>query len=220
MHAPSTAIHVKPLLRGVLHQYGFFLSLLTGFFLVHSTQSARGTLAALVYSLSLSALLGVSALYHRVQWRPRQPLWMRRLDHSMIFVLIAGSYTPFCLSGSVGPHSSQFLLVVWSVAAAGVCLKLVWPKGPRWVTSGTYVAMGWLGVVTFPALVSAVGWTGTGLLVLGGLFYTVGAVIYALKRPNPFPGVFGSHELFHALVLAGAASHYLAIAIYVLPIPQ
>ena len=208
----------KPRLRGVSHQWAFFVSLATGLVLILLAPNGDARLAAGIYSLSVCALFGTSAVYHRVNWRSLSARrWMRRLDHSMIFVLIAGTYTPFAVLALDGKIATAILIVVWSGALAGVVLQLVWVDAPRALSAVVYIAMGWVAVVAFPQMVDKVGITGTALVAAGGLLYTVGALIYATKRPNPAPTVFGYHEVFHALVIAAAALHYAVVALIVLP---
>jgi hemolysin III len=209
---------VKPKLRGVSHEWAFFLSLVFGAALIVWADSPRATLAVTIYAVSLSALLGTSALYHRVNWsRPRARLWMRRLDHSMIFFLIAGTYTPFALLVLHGALASAILLVVWIGAIAGAVVEMVWIDHPKWVAALIYLALGWVAVAAFPELWSAMGVAGTMLVAAGGLLYTAGAVVYATQRPNPSPAVFGYHEVFHLLVIAAAAAHFSAVAFFALP---
>jgi hemolysin III len=171
----------------------------------------------MVYALSLSALFGVSALYHEVTWSVPVRRWMRRLDHSMIFLLIAGTYTPFGMLVLQGPLARVVLAVVWGGAILGMVLNLVWIDAPKWFSAIVYISLGWVAVASFPELLSELGATGTGLLVLGGVLYLAGAVVYALRRPDPAPEVFGYHEVFHALVIAAAVAHYAVVAFYVLP---
>ncbi|CAA9474928.1 MAG: FIG01964566: Predicted membrane protein, hemolysin III homolog [uncultured Solirubrobacteraceae bacterium] len=217
MVAPSARpALVKPRMRGVLHQWAFFVSLILGLVLVLAANGGRETFAASVYAGSVAALLGTSALYHRVNWsRTAARLWMRRLDHAMIFVLIAGTYTPFGLLVLEGTLATAILIAVWSGAVAGIVLQLVWVQAPKWVSALVYVALGWVAVLTFPGLIDGIGVFGTLLVAAGGLLYTVGAVVYALGRPDPAPTVFGYHEIFHALVIVAAALQYAAIAFYV-----
>ena len=207
---------VKPKLRGVVHEYSFPVSLVAGGLLVYLASSGRIALA--VYALSLSALLGTSALYHRVNWRrPSARLWMRRLDHSMIFMLIAGTVTPFALLVVGGALGTALLIAVWAGAAAGIAVELVWTSSPKWVSVVVYLAVGWIGAMAFPSIVANAGLGAGALIAAGGILYTVGAVIYALQRPDPRPSVFGYHEIFHVLVVAAAAAHFAAIAIYAGP---
>jgi hemolysin III len=208
---------VKPRLRGVSHEYAFFVSILTGIALVAAASDARARLAAAVYAVAVTALLGTSALYHRVTWRPRARRWMRRLDHSMIFVLIAGTYTPVCLLALHGSLAHTVLIVVWAGALGGVVFKLLWIDAPKWLFALVYVALGWVSAAVFGELPAAVGWLGVAGLAGGGLLYTLGAVVYASERPNPWPRTFGYHEVFHAFVLAAAALHYAVIYFAVLP---
>jgi hemolysin III len=171
----------------------------------------------MVYALSLSALFGVSALYHEVTWSVPVRRWMRRLDHAMIFLLIAGTYTPLSLLVLSGTLGVVVLVVVWSGALLGMALNMVWIDAPKWFSATVYILLGWVAVVALPQLVSLLGTTATILLVLGGVLYSAGAAVYALKRPNPVPAVFGYHEVFHALVIAAAMTHYVVVAFYVLP---
>ena len=206
---------LKPRFRGVMHQYAFFVAVVLGAALVIAADGTRERIAAGVYALGLAGLLGTSALYHRLTWAPRARMWMRRLDHSMIFVLIASTVTPIGLLALEDPLRTVLLAVVWGGALAGVGLCLLWPTAPKWVSSATYLAVGWTGVVAMPELASYA-WSALALLAAGGVLYTVGAVVYALGRPDPAPKVFGYHEIFHALVVAAAALHFAAVGIVVL----
>jgi hemolysin III len=208
---------IKPRLRGVSHQYAFFVSLACGVGLILAASDGRARIAAAIYAVAVSALLGTSALYHRVTWRPGPRRWMRRLDHSMIFVLIAGTYTPVALLALSGPLAKAILIAVWAGAAAGVAFKLVWFDAPKWMFAAVYVALGWVSVAVFGELPATIGWLGLAGLAAGGLLYTLGAVVYATERPNPNPRVFGYHEVFHALVIAAAGLHYAVIAFLVVP---
>lgn len=221
MQAVTTAIAgampVKPRLRGVLHQYAFFVSLACGVGLILAASDGRARLAAGIYAVAVSALLGTSALYHRVTWRPRARRWMRRLDHSMIFVLIAGTYTPVALLALKGALANTILIVLWIGAIGGVAFKLAWIDAPKWLLALVYVILGLVTATVFGELPARIGWLGAAGLAAGGLLYVIGAVIYASERPNPWPKVFGYHEVFHTLVLAAAALHYAVIAFAVLP---
>jgi hemolysin III len=214
----STAPLAKPRLRGVSHQWGFVVSLAAGAALIAFAPHGRATTAAAIYASAVSALLGTSTLYHRVDWRPAARRWVRRLDRSMIYVLIAASYTPFALLALHGALASVVLAVVWSGAGGGVALQLLWPEHPKWVAVLVSITLGWVAVITLTQLPQTIGWWAIGALALSGVLYTAGAVIYARERPNPAPGVFGYHELFHALVLAAAAIHYAVVAFVVLPL--
>jgi hemolysin III len=214
---PNVAQAVKPRLRGVLHQWAFFVSLVAGAALVLIAPAGRATFATAVYALTVAGLFGVSAIYHRVNWvSVTARRWMRRLDHSMIFLLIAGTYTPFALLVLHGTLATAILIAVWGGALAGIVLNLVWIDAPKWLTAVVYVALGWVAVAAFPAMFDDLGVTPTMLVALGGVLYTLGAVVYATHRPDPAPAVFGYHEIFHALVIAAAAVQYSVVAIYVI----
>jgi len=208
----------KPRLRGVSHQWGFIVSLACGAALIALAPSGRAVVAAAIYAAAVSALLGTSTLYHRIDWRPAARRWMRRLDRSMIYVLIAASYTPFALLALHGALATVVLLLVWAGACGGVLLQLVWPDHPKWVAVVVSVTLGWVVVITLTQLPGTIGWGAIGALAVSGALYTTGAVVYARERPNPWPGVFGYHEVFHALVLAAAAIHYAVVAFVVLPL--
>jgi hemolysin III len=208
----------KPRLRGVSHKWAFYVSLVLGAALVITAPSGRAMAAAAVYASCVAILFGTSAVYHRIDWRSTSARrWMRRLDHSAIFLLIAGSYTPFALLALDGVLADVILVVVWAGAVGGIVLKLVWIDAPKWLVALIYVALGWVAVAATPELVAEIGLTGAGMVGLGGLLYTAGAVIYARRRPDPVPAVFGYHELFHLLVIVAAGLQYAVIAFWVLP---
>ncbi len=203
-------------MRGVLHQWAFPVSLVAGAGLVIEAGAARARIATLIYALSVAALLGTSALYHRVDWRTLTARrWMRRLDHTMIFVLIAGTYTPFALLILHGTQGIVILVAVWSAALAGAVFKLLWIDAPGWSVAASYIVVGWVAVIAVPELTARLGIAPVGVLALGGLLYSVGAVVHARKRPNPVPAVFGYHEVFHLLVLIAAALQYAVVAVWV-----
>jgi hemolysin III len=209
---------VKPRLRGVSHEWAFFVSLFFGAALILLAPTPRATLAAAIYAVSLSALFGTSALYHRVNWqRPDVRRWMRRLDHSMIFFLIAGTYTPFALLALHGTLATAILVVVWTGAIAGAIVEMIWIEHPKWVSVLIYMSLSWVAVVCFPSLWTSLGAGGAVLLIAGGALYTVGAVVYATQRPDPNPAIFGYHEVFHLFVIAAALAHFTAIAFFALP---
>jgi hemolysin III len=208
---------VKPRLRGVVHQWSFFVALGAGAVLVVLAPDGRATAVAAVYAAALAGLLGTSALYHRVTWRPGVRAWMRRLDHSMIFVLIAGTYTPFAALVLTGSTQVVVLAGVWAGAAAGVVFSLVWIRAPNWLAAIAYVSLGWFACVAAPQLVDRAGIAAMVLIAGGGVAYTAGAVVYALQRPDPRPAVFGYHEVFHVLVVAAAIIHFVAVAAFALP---
>ena len=207
----------RPRLRGVFHQYAFFAALVAGVVLVVVADTWRERLAMWIYGGALASMFGVSALYHRVTWRSASVRkWMRRLDHSTILLLIAGTYTPFALLAFDGTLADVILIVVWSGAAAGLVLNLLWVDAPTWLTALVFITLGWVGAVAVPELLEF-GLAPALLVFAGGALYTVGALAYAFKRPNPRPLSFGYHEIFHLLVVGAAITHFVAIAGYVLP---
>jgi hemolysin III len=208
----------KPRLRGVLHQVAFFVALVVGVLLVVYADGARASTAAAVFAGSVAAMLGASALYHRVTWSVRARPWMRRLDHAGIYLLIAGTYTPVGLLTLRGTMREVVLAIVWSGAAAAILLKFVWVDAPKWLSAVTGVALGWAGIAAMPQVARYAGVTAVVLLGIGGLAYTAGAVVYARRRPDPVPAVFGYHELFHALTLVAVSCQYVAIAFFVVKV--
>ena len=213
---PELAQPLKPRLRGVFHQWACAGSVPLGLALVIVAESARARIALTIYAVSLVALFGVSALYHRINWSTvTRRDWMRRLDHSMIFVLIAGSYTPIAMLVLQGPLAVAILLVAWAGALLGVTFNLVWRNAPTWLRAALYVGLGWIAVAALPQLGASIGIGGLALLGLGGVLYTLGAVVYAMRRPDPVPTVFGYHELFHILVIVAAALQYAVIALWI-----
>jgi hemolysin III len=170
-----------------------------------------------IYATALAGMFGASALYHRVSWRPALLPWFRRLDHSMIFVLIAGTSTPVTVLALEGVLPVVVLAIVWGGALAGVLLKLVWLGAPRRLMAAVYVVLGWVGILLLPETVVSVGVVPAVLFAAGGALYTAGAVVYMRERPNPRPAVFGFHELFHVFVIAAALAHFIAIAGFVVP---
>lgn len=212
----ATPSILKPRLRGVLHQWACAASIVLGVLVVAFAEGGRERIAAAVYAASVTGLFGASALYHRPDWRPSVRRWLRRLDHAMIFVLIAGTYTPFALLAFDDGVGRALLIAVWSGAAGGVALKLLWIDAPKWLGVVVYVAFGWPAVWTFPALVEALGVVPTVLVGLGGLLYTTGALVYGTRRPDPMPTVFGYHEVFHLLVVIAAGLQYAVVVFWVL----
>ncbi|MGC1209998.1 MAG: hemolysin III family protein [Micromonospora sp.] len=204
----------KPRMRGWLHTYAFFVAIVCGIVLSSIAATRPGwapLVSTVIYSLTVCGLFGTSALYHRRVWSERGYQIMRRMDHSMIFVFIAGTYTPFCVLLLDTRHATIMLSVVWGGALAGVAVKLIWPHAPRWVSAPLYLALGWVAVAMLPQILHQGGVTALVLLVVGGAIYSVGAVFYALRRPNPWPTVFGHHEFFHACTLVAAICHHVAI---------
>ncbi|WP_216209534.1 PAQR family membrane homeostasis protein TrhA [Amycolatopsis aidingensis] len=204
----------RPRLRGHIHFWSFFGSVAGAAVLIvlaSSTVSALAGLATSVYGLTVLGVFGVSALYHRRIWSPAAYKWMKRADHSMIFLFIAGTYTPFTLLVMSQPTGYIVLAVVWGGAIAGVAMKLFWPHAPRWLGVPIYIALGWVAIFVLPELATNAGVAALVLLLVGGLFYTLGAVFYAIRWPDYWPQTFGYHEFFHACTVLAAISHYIAI---------
>ena len=205
----------RPLLRGVLHGGAFVASCVIGILFVVAAPDAR-LLPALAFAVSATVMLGTSTIYHRVRWkRTATRLWMRRADHAGIFLLIAGTYTPVGLISLHGSWRVTVLAIVWSGAALAIAVKFCWVSAPKLLSAALGIALGWAGVAALPQVVHHDGITPVILLAAGGLAYTAGAVVYAIKRPDPFPRVFGYHELFHALTIGALACQYVAVAFFV-----
>jgi hemolysin III len=204
----------KPRLRGRLHQYAFFVALVCGVVLSSVAATRPGIaplISCVVYSLTVCGLFGISALYHRREWSERGYQIMRRLDHSMIFVFIAGTYTPFCVLLLDRTQATVFLSLIWAGAVGGVALKSIWPHLPRWIGAPLYLALGWAALAILPDVLARGGVPDLVLLAVGGLAYSAGAIFYAMRRPNQWPTVFGHHEFFHACTLVAALLHHIAI---------
>jgi hemolysin III len=212
---PTLPALPRPLLRGVLHQAAFSVSLVVGTLLIVDADGARRHVAAAVFAGSVAVCFGASALYHRVTWTPPLRLWMRRIDHTGVYLLIVGTYTPVCLLVLDGAWRPVVLVMVCVGAGAAVVLKFAWVQAPKWVAAALGMALGWAGVAVLPQLATRLNPAAIALLGVGGLAYTAGAIIYARRRPNPLPAVFGYHELFHALTLVAVACQYVAIAFFV-----
>jgi len=210
---PEATPPVRPLLRGWIHLVAFFLSIPAGVVLVLLAENAAARAAAAIYALSLTAVFGASAAYHRVRWSPKANRRMKRLDHSMIFVLIAGSYTPISILVLHGPWSVAILSIAWLGAALGIALKLARIDGLHVVTGVLYMGLGWLAVIALPQLLRGMTLPQFMLMLTGGLLYTVGAIVFASKRPDPSPATFGFHEVWHAFMVAAAACHFTMIAL-------
>jgi hemolysin III len=200
----------KPRLRGRIHRVALYVSIPAALLLVALAPGIRGKLACAVYGLSLVALFGVSSTYHLGDWDEAQRATWRRADHAMIFLLIAGTYTPFCLLVLEGTAATVELAIVWAGALAGIAVKL-WRVDLHVLSGFMYIGLGWVAVVTFPAIAGRLDLTGTILLVTGGALYTLGALTLATHRPDPWPRTFGYHEVWHAMTVAAAACHYVAI---------
>ena len=212
----TTVQLVKPRLRGVFHELGFYAALGLGVAIVLTAEPGRARIAAAVFACCVAICFGASALYHRPTWRPSVRSWLARLDHAGVYLLIAGTYTPFGLLVMSTGWAVPVLTIVWSGALLAIILKLFWVRMPKWQAAAIGVGLGWVSVVAFSQLLK-LGVGGVLLVLAGGLLYTAGAVVYACRRPNPVPSVFGYHELFHVLTLAAAGCQYAAIAFFVLP---
>ena len=211
MGKPENQSPSKPLLRGVLHEVAAFVAAVAGAILVFRASGARARAGALVYGISLVSLFAVSAIYHRPDWSEKVRAVWRRLDHSAIFLLIAGTYTPFSflLGSRIG---WIFLGIVWAGALLGIAMSVAWVRAPKALVAAVCVLLGWAALPLLPALKASLGTSAVVLLAAGGVVYSLGAAVYALRRPDPFPKVFGYHEIFHALVIAGAGCHFAVVA--------
>jgi len=204
-------VPVKPLLRGWLHLACFFLSIPAGVVLILEASAGRAQVGAVVYAVGLTALFGASAAYHRPRWSPKWRLRFKRLDHGTIFVMIAGTYTPLCLVVLGGVLGTAMLVSVWAGAIAGVVLAAVGIAERRYIGGACYIALGWVAVAATPALAQHLSVAQMALIVSGGVIYTVGVCVLGTKRPDPFPRVFGYHEIWHVMVVAAAVCHFIVI---------
>jgi hemolysin III len=201
-----------PRLRGVSHRYAFYVAIVAGLALVAHANSRLAAVTTAIYGVLLAGMFGVSATLHRSHWGPRAFGWLRRADHAMIFAFIAGTYTPLSLVGVGGAVGTKLVVLAWAAAGLGIVRALLWPHAPRIVTSLLYVAVGWVVVAYLPAVHDALDPIAFRAVMAGGVAYTTGAVVYALRRPDPWPNVFGFHEVFHVLIIIGSACHFAAIA--------
>jgi len=218
MHAVTgDAPRQRPALRGVFHVCGAIAATLGAPLLLLVANSPRAYVGGAIFAASLILLYGTSASYHRITWTPLFRAIISRLDHSMVLVLIAGTYTPFCLVVLNTAWGISMLSVIWGVAGAGILMNVAWPASPRWLRVTFYVVLGWLGLISAWELAAWFTASPLLLLILGGAVYTLGGVVYVIRKPNPWPRVFGYHEIFHLLVVLGSTLHYSLVAIYVLP---
>jgi hemolysin III len=205
----------KPRARGWIHVYAAAVAAVAGVTLVSVSWALQGTragIATLIYTITIVGMFTVSGTYHRVNWTsPTAHKWMKRLDHSMIFVFIAGSYTPFALLALPEQKGMTLFWIVWAGALAGVLLKMFWPSAPRWVGVPLYLVLGWVAVWFIGPITQGAGVAALVLLIVGGVIYSIGGVFYALKWPNPWPTTFGHHEFFHACTAVAAICHYIAM---------
>ncbi len=207
---------VKPKLRGVFHELGFYAAASVGVVMVVTAEPGRARTAGVIFASCVVACFGASAVYHRPTWRPRARAWLARLDHAGIYLLIAGSYAPFGLIVMSRDWAIPVLAIVWGGALAAIVMKLFWVHAPKRLSAAIGLTLGWVGVVAFPQLLK-LSPVAVLLVVISGLLYTAGAVVYARRHPDPRPQVFGYHELFHVLTVAAVACEYVVVAFYVLP---
>lgn len=203
---------LKPLLRGHFHQSAFFFALGASLMLLYIAPNASVEGLLIVYTLTLVGMFGISALYHRPQWRPAYRVWMRRLDHAAIFLSIAGTATPICRLAMDESSGTKLLLMIWLMASLGVFQALFWTTAPRWLTIPLYMICGGLALPYIPQLYQGMGTLSLSLLIAGGAIHALGALVYAFKFPNPLPKTFGFHEIFHLLVILAAGLHFVVIA--------
>ena len=206
---------VKPRLRGWLHAGTFPAVLVAGLILVALGPTLAARLAAAVYALTSSLLFGVSALYHRGHWSERADAILRRFDHANIYLIIAGTYTPFALLALHGTTRTVVLAVIWGGAGAGVLFRIVWVGAPRWLYTALYVGLGWVAAAFMPQLLDGAGVAALVLICVGGLLYSTGGLVYGLRRPDPSPRWFGFHEVFHAFTVAAYVAQYIAVSFVV-----
>ncbi len=207
-------VEPKPRLRGVTHAVAFVAVLPLGVLLGLHASSSVARAAVIAFAASVAMMFGASGLYHRGNWSHTPRRWLRTIDHAGIYALIAGTYTAFGLLALDGTWRVVVLAIVWSGAALAIALNVVWTGSPKWLSATIALALGWVGVVVLPQAISVVGAGGFSLLLAGGIAYTVGAIVFATRRPNPFPATFGYHEVFHVLVIAAVACHYTAVAFF------
>jgi len=205
-------------MRGRLHEVAFFVSIPAGVALVALADTGKARFAAAVFAVGLAGVFGASAAYHRVDWSAPALRRMKRLDHSMIFILIAGTYTPLCLLALKGVWSVVMLATVWAGAITGIVLKQVNVDGMRRLSGFLYIALGWVSIIVLPQLFRNMSLTGSVLVVAGGLLYTLGAIVFAAKRPDPNPAVFGYHEIWHAFTAGAGLCHYAAVLLLILAV--
>ncbi|MGV9776311.1 PAQR family membrane homeostasis protein TrhA [Streptosporangium sp. NPDC003464] len=206
---------IKPRLRGWLHAGALPVALIAGFVLVALGPTLQARLAAAIYAITSGLLFGISATYHRGALSPRLGEVLRRLDHANIYLIIAGTYTPFAMLALDGPARAAVLGVIWTGAVAGVLFRVLWTGAPRWLSTALYIGLGWTAVFVLPQLVAGAGVAAVVLVFVGGLLYTVGGVVYGLRRPDPSPRWFGFHEVFHALTVAAYLVQYVAVSLVV-----
>ena len=207
----SSVSTARPRLRGVSHRIAFYVTLVAGALLIRVSDDRRTITATAIYVGFLAGMFGVSATLHRSDWGPRAFGWLRRADHAMIFACIAGTYTPLCVLGVDSPSGTRLLVLAWSAAALGILRAMLWPHAPRLVSSGLYVAVGWVMIAYFPEIHAALDPVAFALVFAGGAWFTVGAMVYLFRWPDPWPRVFGYHEVFHVMIIIGCVCHFVAV---------
>ena len=212
------ALLPKPTYRGVMHKYAFFASIPSAVFLLFSSTSHTTFWAMLVYGISLIGLFGVSALYHRTDWTPEHSKRVGKLDRTMIYIFIAGNFTPFALLAMTGSLPQILLLILWSAVLIGAIINFFWYAAPNWIHSVLYLVVSWVCILATPQLWENLGIIALTWTFLGGILHTIGAIIYAMRSPNPYPKTFGFHEVFHSFVTIAIAIHYGVVTHYLLPI--
>ncbi len=205
----------RPALRGTLHLVAAFAAIAGTVWLLLIADSPTAYVGGAIFGASLILLYGTSATYHQVPWPEAWRHIPKRIDHAAIYLLIAGTYTPFCLNVSLA-WGIPLLSVVWTLAVVGSVVSLVWPYAPRWLSFALYAGLGWVGIIGVSEAITAYATSPIALLIAGGMMYMIGGAIYAAGRPNPWPRIFGFHEIFHTFVVAGSILHFAAIAFYIL----
>jgi len=205
------AAGTRPRLRGVSHHIAFYVTLVSGGVLIMASTDRRAMAATAIYVTLLAGMFGVSATLHRRDWGPRAFGWLRRADHAMIFACIAGTYTPLCVLGLASPSGTRLLALAWGGAGLGIVRALLWPHAPRLISAVLYLAVGWVMLAYLSEVHDALDPAAFALIVAGGVWFTAGAAIYLFRRPDPWPDVFGYHEVFHVLIILGCICHFVAV---------
>src|SRR5580692_5310982 len=208
----TTRSRPRPRFRGTSHRVAFPIAIVAGIVLVVCAHDARAAISVAIYGALLAGMFGTSATLHRADWRPRMFGWLRRADHAMIFAFIAGTYTPLCVVGIGGSAGTRLLALAWTGGGLGILRAMLWPHAPRAITAGLFVLVGWVALVYLPEMHAALDPRSFAFMIAGGVAYTIGAVIYLVRWPDPIPAMFGYHEVFHVFVIAGCACHFVAIA--------
>jgi len=215
MHGTALSPPNKPTWRGWQHAIMFPVAVVAGIVMIATAPTVAGRVSSAIFAVTAALLFGVSALLHRGRWSTGTEGLLRRLDHANIYLIIAGTYTPFAVLALPTSSGKLLLSIVWSGALVGVVLRVFWIGVPRWLSTSLYVVVGWVVVFFLPELVDTAGWGVVVLIAVGGVLYTLGAVVYATKWPNPAPRTFGFHEVFHTLTIVAFTAHYIAVWIVV-----